>query len=102
LLQKHQDLVGLGKAPNLVLRKDASAVDLDVEDAVVTLDEFGFDAELATNRGRQTGGRGQVVSTHAVGDRDPHRRLLRVAAGPRPPTTRLPLRRWLHLLPASP
>jgi hypothetical protein len=41
-----------------VFREDASAVDLDVEDAVVALDEFGRNVELATNRGRQTGGLG--------------------------------------------
>ena len=57
-LQKRQDLVVLRKAPDLVLREDIPAVDFDVEDTVVALDEIGFDAELVTNRGRQTGGLG--------------------------------------------
>ena len=58
LPQKRQDLVVRRKASDLVLREDVPAVDVDVEDAVVTLDEFGFDVELVTNRGRQTGGLG--------------------------------------------
>jgi hypothetical protein len=57
-LQKRHDLVVLGKAPDLVLREDVPAIDLDVEDAVVALDELGFDVELVKNRGRQTGGLG--------------------------------------------
>lgn len=89
LAQKRQNLIVLRKTPDLVLREDASAVDFDVEDAVLALDEPGFDTELAANCGRQTGGLGQVVSRYAVGDGDPHRKLLWAAMGKPHPMTRL-------------
>jgi hypothetical protein len=41
-----------------VLREDALTVRHDVEDAVVSPDELGIVAELALDRGRQTGGPG--------------------------------------------
>jgi hypothetical protein len=68
-----------------VLGEDPLPVRHDVEDAVVALDELRLDAEFLLDRGRQTGGPGQVVSAYAVGDRDLHGRplefgLQRVAA----------------------
>jgi len=59
-----------------VLGEDPAAVRDDVEDAVVALLQRRIDADLALDRGRQTGGPGEVVSTHAVRDLDGHRSLL--------------------------
>jgi hypothetical protein len=62
-----------------VLRVELLALDDDVEDAVVALDELDLDVLLAEPRlelGDQTGRLGLVVSTRAVGDLDLHARLL--------------------------
>ena len=61
------------EAAGLVLREDEVAVGDDVEDAAAAFDQLGLDTELALQPGLQTGGLGQVVSLHAVGDGDPHR-----------------------------
>ena len=60
------DLLGLGEAPIRLLGVDQLAVPFDLEDPVAPFDELGFDAELISNRVRQTGGSGQVVSNDAV------------------------------------
>jgi hypothetical protein len=70
--QRVEDLPVL-RVPFLgVLREDHLAVGDDVEDATVTFDQLGLDAELVLQRVRQTGGSGKVVSTYAVGDRYVH------------------------------
>jgi len=45
---------------------------LDVENTAFTLDQFGIKSELVFDRGRQTGGPGQVVSLRAVLDAHLH------------------------------
>jgi hypothetical protein len=67
-----EDLLGLREATGLVLRVDPLAVHDDIEDPVVTFDELWLYAYLVLDEGRQTGGLGQVVSTHAVLDEDLH------------------------------
>ena len=63
----------LGKATLLVLGINQPPVDSHVEDAVAALDEFRLDAKFLLDRGRQTGGLGQVVSHPAVFDGELHR-----------------------------
>ena len=77
-----QDLVQLGEAPGLVLRPDQVAIHHDVEHALVTLDQHGFYAAILANGGCQTGSLRQVVSNHAVGDRDVHDTPRRHRQGP--------------------
>ncbi len=67
-----EDLVGIGESSGFVLRVDERAVHGHVEDAVIALDEFRFDASLLLDSGRQPGGLRKVVSTHTVGDGDLH------------------------------
>lgn len=67
-----QDLLVLRESPDLVFGEDQSAVDLDVEDPVITGYELGLAVHGFLDLGRQTGGRGEVVSTPAVGDGDLH------------------------------
>jgi hypothetical protein len=62
----------LREAARLVFGVDQLSVHLDVEDAVVALDELGLDTNLLLDLGRQTGGLREVVSTVAVLDRDTH------------------------------
>ena len=62
----------LREAAGLALGVDPVSIDLDVEDPAIALDELGLDAELVFQRGRQTGGLGQVVSACAVGDGRSH------------------------------
>ena len=73
--QPVQDLVVLGKAPRLVFAVDQVSVGFDVENTALALDELGLDSEFVLDRFRQTGGLGQVVSLHAIGDRHVHRRF---------------------------
>ena len=72
------DLARSGKAPELLLGEDELAVQLDVEDAAAALDQRGAGPELLLQLVRQTGGAGQIVSSHAILDGDVfgHRRLL--------------------------
>ena len=56
----------------LVFAEDARIIDDDVEDAVAAPHQLGREAELFLDRGRQTGGLRQVVSTPAVVDGDLH------------------------------
>jgi hypothetical protein len=65
-------LVGCGEAACLVFAPDLSAVDLHVEDASRTFDQFGFDVELALEVCRQTSGFGVVVSLPTILDADVH------------------------------
>jgi len=72
------DLALGGKASCLLLREDELAVQLDVEDAAGALDQRGASPEPLLQLVRQTGGAGQIVSSHAILDGDVfgHRRLL--------------------------
>jgi hypothetical protein len=60
------------EAARLVLGEDLLSVDDDVEDPATAGNQLRLDSERLLQRGRQTGGRGQVVSTSAVGDDDVH------------------------------
>ena len=66
------DLSGLRKAAQLVLREDSLAVDIDVEDAAGTTNEFRLDVEFLLERRGQTGRAGKVVSGHTPGNRCLH------------------------------
>lgn len=68
-----QHLVQLRPASGLLLREDELAVEDDLELSAGTLDERGIEATRLLDLGRQTGGPGQVVSLHAVGDLELHR-----------------------------
>ncbi len=92
-----QHFLVLWKPAGFLLAVDQLAVDLDIEDAAAALDQLAFDAELALDRIRQTGGLGLVVSFHAVLNRNVHfvsssfrgrvvRALPRSAARPIQPT----------------
>ena len=58
-----------------MFREDERAVPLHVEDSSGARDEFGRDAVLLLDPGRQTGSLRFVVSTCAVGNSDLHRGL---------------------------
>lgn len=68
--QQRHDFIGLRKPARRLLREDSAPVDGDLEDSATALDEHRRDADCLLDPGRQTGGPGQVVSLHAVGDRD--------------------------------
>ena len=68
-----QDFVIGREAAGLVFRVDPLPVDGDIEDSAAPLDQFRLDSRTLLNCFRQTGGIGQVVSLHAVGDGDLHR-----------------------------
>ncbi|MGH7287521.1 MAG: hypothetical protein ACREI8_05820 [Myxococcota bacterium] len=76
LTQRRQDLTHIRETPGFVLAEDALAVGADVEDAVITSQQLGRDAELLLDRGRQTGGLRQVVSAPAVVNGDLHGLLI--------------------------
>jgi hypothetical protein len=64
----------VGREPvRLVLGVDQIAVHGHVEDAAVAALQVSGDAELALDRGLQTGGLGRVVSFQAIRDLDLHR-----------------------------
>lgn len=65
-------LVVLRETAYFLLVPYLRAVDVYVEHAATSLDHLGLYAELALDRLRQTGGRGIVVSLHAVLDTDVH------------------------------
>jgi hypothetical protein len=69
--ERRLDLAGRGKAAGRLLREQHLAVDGDLEDAAPALDQLGARPEPLLDRGRQTGGAGEVVSGDAVLDRDP-------------------------------
>ena len=71
-LQLRDDLVVFGIPSHLVFREQDLPVHLDVEDTSGALHQQGIETELFLDLGRQPGGPRQVVSAHAVGDRDPH------------------------------
>ena len=62
----------LRESPGFVLAVNQFPIDLYVEDAPGPLNQFGLDAVLLLDRGRQTGGLRQVVSLHTVFDADLH------------------------------
>lgn len=72
LTQRAQDLPSRRESILLVLAEDPRAVDDDVEDAVAAPYQLGLHPELLLDRGRQTGGLRQVVSTPAVVNGDLH------------------------------
>lgn len=58
----------LGEAPSLELAEDLLTVEVDLERPAPGADELGVDARLGPDDVRQTGGSGEIVSLHAVGD----------------------------------
>lgn len=72
-LQLLQNLFVGWEAVGFMLRVDVTAVDFDVENATLALDEFGFDAGCLLDRVRQTGGLGSVISLHTVRYGNVHR-----------------------------
>ena len=75
-LHSSDDLPRLGETVDVVLAKDAGAVDNDVEDSSAAGSELRIHAELSLQFGRQTGGRRKVVSSRAVGDIEFHGLIL--------------------------
>jgi len=75
-----------------MLREHEPSVRDDVEDAVVTPDQSGFDSQLSSELRPQTGGARKVVSTYAVRDRDVHRVDSCRRPVTLPPPAMLPLR----------
>lgn len=69
-----EDLVVLGKAAGLFLAEQELIAGFHVENSAVAGDELCFDVVCVLDRGRQTGGLGEVISLGAVGDADLHRR----------------------------
>ena len=70
--QHSGNLAVFRKPIDVEFRKDLVAIDGDVENSMVTFDQFAVRREFPRDFGRQTGGLRQVVSTTAVGDRDLH------------------------------
>jgi hypothetical protein len=68
-----QDLFVLWKDARVMFGVDLPTVDFDVKDPPPALNQFGFNACGVPNCVRQTGGFGQVVSLHTVGNADLHR-----------------------------
>jgi len=62
----------LRKPAYVVLVPNLRAVHVYVEDPAGAFDHLRIDAELILDRLRQTGGRGVIVSLHAVLDADVH------------------------------
>lgn len=67
-----QHFVVLREAPDVMFAPDLRAVDVHVEDSAGAFDHLRIYAELILDRLRQTGGRGVIVSLHAVFDADVH------------------------------
>lgn len=67
-----EDFAGLRIASLLVLGKDQLVIYMNVKDPGISLDENRFKASDLLDCGRQTGGPGEVVSTHAVRNRNFH------------------------------
>jgi len=55
-----------------VLGENSHPIAENIEDATATLDKLDIDVLLCRQLSLQTGGSGQVISTYAVGDTDPH------------------------------
>lgn len=70
-----EDFRVLGEPVDGLLREDHLAVDDDVEDPAAAFDQLRVDSGLGLDFFRQTGGRRQVVSLHAIRDRNLHRNL---------------------------
>ena len=67
-----EHFVVLRESANVLLAPNLLAVHVHVEHAAGTFDHPRIDAELILDRLRQTGGRGVIVSLHAVLDGDVH------------------------------
>ena len=67
-----QHFVVLREPADVVLAPDLRAVNVDVEYPAGAFNHLRIDAELILDRLRQTGGRGVIVSLHAVLDADVH------------------------------
>jgi hypothetical protein len=72
------DLLERREAAFLLLREDQFAVDHDFELATLAGNEFCICAVRFLDLSRQTGGSGQVVSLHAVGEFDVRQQVLPV------------------------
>ena len=70
--EKVENFPFLWEAPLQVLRENSHPFAKNIEDAIVTLDKLDIDVQLCRQLCLQTGGAGQVISTYAVGDADPH------------------------------
>ena len=70
--ERVDDFVVIGKTPGGVFRKDDLAVDGDIENATVAARQFRIDPGLSLDRGCQTGSLGEIVSTSAICNRQPH------------------------------
>lgn len=74
LAQLFQDLFVRRKAVGVELTVDKFVVEFYIENAAAALDEGDFGASFFFDSGRQTGGLWCVVSLHAVGNRNFHRK----------------------------
>ena len=74
--QPTEDVRFVGERAGFVFAEEQVVVDFDVEDAAAAADELRSDTEGAFDFGRQTGGAGEVVSLHAVGNGHDHGFLL--------------------------
>jgi len=70
--QLREDFLILGEAADLILGEDVRPIDGDIENAAAAFDEFRLDSRVLFDFVRQTGGRGVVVSLHAVRDGNLH------------------------------
>ncbi len=67
-----EHFVVLREATDVVLAPDQRAVNVHVKDSAGAFDHLRIDAEFILDRLRQTGGRGVIVSLHAILDADVH------------------------------
>ena len=65
--------MGFRKASNLRLREDHLPIGGHVEDSALAANQLALDARLISDRSRQTGGSGEIVSLPAVRDAYPGR-----------------------------
>ena len=55
-----------------MLREYFVPITENIEDAIAALDKLDINVRFCRELGLQTGGAGQVISTHAIGNADPH------------------------------
>ena len=70
--QKVENVSLLWETPLQVLRENSHSIADNIKDAFAALNKLDFNVLLCRQRGLQTGGAGQVISTYAVGDTDSH------------------------------
>src|SRR5512139_1804331 len=75
-LEELFDLALDGETTQFLLGEDPGAVHGDLEDPPGGRDQLGVDVEPLLQRGRQTGGLGEIPSRRAVFDLNAHRRIL--------------------------